>query len=101
MNDELTSTAPNGPTPVDRSKIRAWQVCEEDIVAAETWEEAIAYHVREMGSDREDLDDEPNEVPLTKSMRREAWDGESQRITLRQAIAEAAHFPCLLCSTEF
>jgi hypothetical protein len=83
------------------TNLKAWQVCDEDIVAAETWEEACAYHSREYGSDLDDLGDEPEEADQSRTMLREAMDGSSERITIAQAIAECTSFPCTVCSTEW
>jgi hypothetical protein len=84
---------------IDRTKIRAWQVCDEDIVAAETWDEAIRWHVKEYGSDVDENGDEPDEVPLTKTIWRD--EEKTGRITLAQVIAECDSFPCVICSTEW
>lgn len=82
--------------------IRAWQVCEEDIIAARTAEDAIAYAMRELGADRSDLYDPPDEIDLNGTMQADAEDASKGRITYAQAIAEVTtSFPCLLASTEY
>jgi hypothetical protein len=85
---------------IDRARIRAWQVSDEDIVGAETWEQAIAYATKDLGLDEWNLD-EPCEVDLSMTLRRDAEDPKSEVITLAQVIAESLWFPCLLCSTEY
>jgi len=84
---------------IDRSRIHAWQVCDEDVVGAETWEEAITWYVRETGIDRDNLYAVPKEVPLTKTL----WSDETRtlRITYAQSIADASTFPSILSTTEF
>lgn len=88
------------PNPIDRTAIKAWQTCPEHIVAAETWDEAMTYTIRDLGVDFDDTNVEPEEVAMDYQFIDGDCDSDP-RMTVAEAIASAHHFPCLICSTEY
>lgn len=85
---------------LDQTKgINAYQLCDEDTVAAASLEEAITWYCREQGIDRDDIDEAAPEVPMTGLFYED--EARTGRITVARAIAECLDFPTVLFSTEY
>lgn len=91
--------------PYDVGRVKAWQVCDEDIVAAYTWEDAVDYWVKNYDGDSDLVPDEWQPVDLGMQHFRDASHHDAGKCSLYESILEQAKekgpFPFVVSSTEF